>query len=165
MSDATYVLAEQLGQALLARGWRVSTAESCTGGGIASAITDVPGSSGWFDMGFVTYSNDAKQRLVGVDIDTLRAHGAVSEAVVAQMARGALAAAQADIAVAVSGIAGPSGGSADKPVGTVCFAWATADALHARTLYFDGDRAQVRRQTVQHALSGLLHLAKETAAC
>ncbi len=148
--------AEALGLALLARGWRVTAAESCTGGGIASAITDIPGSSAWFDMAFVTYSNAAKQQLVGVQAAVLAQHGAVSEVVARQMAEGALTAAGADLAVAVSGIAGPSGGSADKPVGMVCFAWATATGTEGETRYFSGDRASVRLQTVQHALAGLL---------
>lgn len=165
MAEAIYSLAETLGLALRARSWRVTMAESCTGGGIASAITDVPGSSGWFDMGFVTYSNEAKQQLVGVSADTLAAHGAVSEQVAAEMALGARAAAGADLAVAVSGIAGPTGGSALKPVGTVCFAWAGPDGLSTQTCHFDGDRAEVRRQTVRQALVGLLTLAKDSTLC
>ncbi|GLR14348.1 nicotinamide-nucleotide amidohydrolase family protein [Chitinimonas viridis] len=152
----TTSLAEALGLALLARGWRVTAAESCTGGGIASAITDIPGSSAWFDMAFVTYSNAAKQQLVGVPAAVLVQHGAVSEVVARQMAEGALTAAGADLAVAVSGIAGPSGGSADKPVGMVCFAWATSTGTDAETRHFSGDRASVRLQTVQYALAGLL---------
>jgi len=159
MTSTTFELARQLGQALLARGWRVTAAESCTGGGIASAITDIAGSSGWFDMAFVTYANEAKFRLVGVSPATLEAHGAVSEPVAREMAEGARQQAGADLAVAVSGIAGPSGGSAEKPVGTVCFAWATASGTHSETCRFDGDRAAVRRQTVDHALVGLLRLA------
>ncbi|WP_308446447.1 nicotinamide-nucleotide amidohydrolase family protein [Chitinimonas sp. BJYL2] len=155
-------LAEQLGAALLARGWRVTTAESCTGGGIASAITDIAGSSAWFDMGWVTYSNDAKQKLTGVLPATLETHGAVSEAVVAEMARGALAASGAQIAVAVSGIAGPSGGSAAKLVGTVCFGFALADRTLTETCRFDGDRAAVRAQTIHHALAHLLALTRES---
>ncbi|HEY9101890.1 nicotinamide-nucleotide amidohydrolase family protein, partial [Chitinimonas sp.] len=124
-------LAEQLGKALLARGWRVTAAESCTGGGIASAITDIAGSSGWFDMGWVTYSNEAKQRLLGVAPTTLAEHGAVSEPVVREMALGALQAAGADLAVAVSGVAGPSGGTPAKPVGTVCLAIALAGEVQS----------------------------------
>jgi len=159
----TYPIAEQLGLALLARGWRITAAESCTGGGIASAITDVPGSSGWFDMAFVTYSNAAKQQLIGVHAATLAACGAVSEAEAEEMASGALQAANAQIAVAVSGIAGPSGGSAEKPVGTVCFAYATAGEVVSETLCFAGDRAAVRRQTVAHALAGLLRIVQPSS--
>lgn len=149
-------LAEQLGKALLARGWRVTAAESCTGGGIASAITDIAGSSGWFDMGWVTYSNEAKQRLLGVASATLAEHGAVSEAVVHEMAQGALRAAGANLAVAVSGVAGPGGGTAAKPVGTVCLAIARAGEVRCETRRFEGDRAAVRAQTVAWALSRLL---------
>lgn len=159
----TYALAEQLGLTLLARGWRITAAESCTGGGIASAITDIPGSSGWFDMAFVTYSNAAKQKLVNVHAATLAACGAVSEAVVEEMASGALQAANAQIAVAVSGIAGPSGGSAEKPVGTVCFAYATSDQVQSETLCFSGDRGEVRRQTIIHALSSLLMIVQPSS--
>ncbi|WP_374357925.1 CinA family protein [Chitinimonas sp.] len=159
MTESTYDLAEQLGQALLARNWRVTAAESCTGGGIASAITDVPGSSGWFDMGFVTYSNGAKQRLLGVTADSLHSHGAVSEAVVSEMANGAMLAAKAQLSVAVSGIAGPSGGSDDKPVGTVCFAFGSSSGTRCETRHFSGDRRSVREQTVRHALAGLLRRA------
>lgn len=151
-------LARTLGPLLLARGWRVTAAESCTGGGIAQAITEIAGSSGWFDMAFVTYSNQAKQQLIGVPAHTLSAHGAVSEATACAMAQGALQTAAADIAVAVSGIAGPSGGSPDKPVGTVCFAWAQAGTVHSETQLFTGNRHSVRQQTIAHALHGLIQL-------
>ncbi|GAB3247394.1 CinA family protein [Chitinimonas naiadis] len=152
----SYALAEALGHALQARAWRVTAAESCTGGGIASAITDIAGSSGWFDMGFVTYSNHAKQQLLGVSPATLLQHGAVSEAVVCEMAQGALRAARADLAVAVSGVAGPSGGTAAKPVGTVCLAVAGPQGVQSETQHFEGDRASVRAQTVAWALTRLL---------
>lgn len=155
-------LALRLGQALEARGWRVTTAESCTGGGIAAAITEVAGSSAWFEYGLVTYANDAKQRLLGVSAETLEAEGAVSEAVVRQMARGALSLAEADLAVAVSGVAGPGGGSPEKPVGTVWLGWSRSGEgsveSGARCCHFDGDRAAVRRQTVVAALEQLLAL-------
>ena len=158
--ELAHQLSRQLGVALQARGWRVTTAESCTGGGVASAITDIAGSSEWFEYGFVTYANRAKESLLGVMSAALQQHGAVSEPVVEQMAEGALRAAGADLAVAVSGVAGPGGGSADKPVGTVWFAWAdsgeTTTALHR----IDGDREQVRQQAVIIALQGLL--AKST---
>ena len=127
----------------------MATAESCTGGLIAGAITDVAGSSGWFDRGFVTYSNEAKIEMLGVQADTLAAHGAVSEATAAEMAAGALARSRADLAVAVTGVAGPDGGSAAKPVGTVCFAWARAgEPVATATRHFPGDREAVRAATV-----------------
>ncbi|BEV71279.1 MULTISPECIES: CinA family protein [unclassified Paludibacterium] len=149
-------LAQRLGLQLQARAQCVATAESCTGGLISGALTAVPGSSAWFGFGFVTYSNEAKQQLLGVDGDTLRCHGAVSEATVRQMARGACRAAKADWAVAVSGVAGPGGGSADKPVGTVWFGLAGPDGDEAFVCHFDGDRDEVRGQTVLMALQRLL---------
>jgi nicotinamide-nucleotide amidase len=150
-------LAVRLGQALLARGRQVAVAESCTGGLIAAAITDIAGSSGWFDRGFVTYSNEAKVELLGVASETLAARGAVSEETARQMAAGALARSAADVAVAVTGIAGPGGGSPDKPVGTVCLAWARRGGTpEAVTRHFAGDRSEVRRATVEAALEGLL---------
>lgn len=154
-------LSRELGEALQARGWLAATAESCTGGGVATAITDIAGSSGWFDRGFVTYTNEAKQQMLGVSIDSLLRHGAVSEAVVLEMARGGLARSDAGICVAISGIAGPGGGSDDKPVGTVWFAWADRTGRHHSLLArFDGDRHQVRQQAVRQALSGLLALLR-----
>lgn len=153
-------LAEQLGKALLDRGWRATCAESCTGGGVAYAITEVAGSSQWFDAGFVTYSNAMKQRVLGVTADSLERCGAVSDAVVREMATGALKAAGADMAVSVSGIAGPDGGSADKPVGTVWFAWAAPEQLLTACHRFPGDRQSVREQAVAQALRGLLELVK-----
>jgi nicotinamide-nucleotide amidase len=150
-------LAIRVGETLQRRGWTAATAESCTGGWIAKCITDIAGSSAWFDRGFVTYSNTAKQEMLGVDAAMLEAGGAVSEATVAAMVRGALDHCQADIAVAVSGIAGPDGGRPDKPVGTVCFAWATRDGLQrVATVHFEGDRETVRQQAVARALEGLL---------
>ncbi len=157
MSDATTARAAALGQALQRRGLVAATAESCTGGLIAGAITGIPGSSGWFDRGFVTYSNDAKVEMLGVRRETLQAHGAVSEATAAEMAAGALAHSRADVAVAVTGVAGPGGGTVDKPVGTVCFAWARRGAAVATATHcFPGDRAAVRAATVDAALQGLL---------
>jgi nicotinamide-nucleotide amidase len=153
---ALHTLARRLGERLLARGWMAATAESCTGGWIAKTLTDIAGSSAWFDRGFVTYTNEAKRDLLGVGAGTLAAHGAVSEATVREMVAGALARSRATVAVAVSGIAGPSGGSADKPVGTVWLAWGqpggTIRAEHRR---FDGDREAVRRQAVARAIQGL----------
>jgi nicotinamide-nucleotide amidase len=151
------MLVPQIAEVLLAHRWRLVTAESCTGGGIATALTDVAGSSQWFDRGFVTYSNRAKQEMLAVGEDTLAQHGAVSEAVVAEMVTGALARSDAHIAVAVSGIAGPGGGSAEKPVGMVCLAWqVSGNEPVVRTEYFAGDRAAVRVQTVECALRGVL---------
>jgi nicotinamide-nucleotide amidase len=151
------VLARRVGEALAARGLWLATAESCTGGWIAEAVTAIAGSSGWFDRGFVTYSNAAKTDMLGVRGDTLDTHGAVSEATVSEMAAGALARSRADLAVAVSGVAGPGGGSAAKPVGTVCLAWARRGAPTATTtVHLAGDRVTVRRQTVLLALQGVL---------
>ena len=159
MNEAIRDLAEQLGAQLLARGLRVTCAESCTGGGVACAITEIPGSSQWFDAGFVTYADSAKQRQLGVSRQSLERFGAVSEAVVREMASGALSAACADLAVAVSGIAGPGGGSTDKPVGTVWFAWALRGGeVRLQCRCFDGDRSAVRHQAVQQALAGLCEL-------
>jgi len=150
-------LSRRVGDALLSCGWRLATAESCTGGGIAAALTDVAGSSQWFERGFVTYSNEAKQEMLGVSAETLASHGAVSEATVSEMVSGALAHSRAHVAVAVSGIAGPGGGTSDKPVGTVCLAWRMTGAEPVvRTEHFSGDRAAVRAQTVECALRGVL---------
>lgn len=152
-------LLPQLADALKAKGWMLATAESCTGGWIAKACTDLAGSSAWFERGFVTYSNEAKQDMLGVQAATLVQHGAVSEAVTAAMATGALQHSRAQVAVAVSGIAGPGGESPAKPVGTVCFGWAvTGGAVRTETCHFDGDRETVRRQSVEHALRGALAL-------
>jgi nicotinamide-nucleotide amidase len=153
-----YALAEQAGRALRSAGWRVTTAESCTAGWIAKTLTDVPGSSQWVECGYVTYSNAAKVRDLGVETGTLEAHGAVSEGVVRQMARGALRVSGAQVAVAVSGIAGPDGGTAGKPVGTVWFAVAAPSLTEPRCVVrqFAGDREAVRRQAVAHALRQVL---------
>jgi nicotinamide-nucleotide amidase len=152
-------LARRLGRCLAAVDLRLVTAESCTGGWIAKVLTDIPGSSAWLDRGFVTYSNESKQEVLGVPQSTLDTQGAVSEATVRQMALGALARSRAQVAVAVSGIAGPGGGSADKPVGTVCLAWAlTQGSIETRRAYFAGDREAVRRQTVRYAIEFLIEL-------
>lgn len=134
----------------------LATAESCTGGLIAAACTDLAGSSAWFERGFVSYSNTSKTELLGVDAALIARDGAVSSAVAAAMARGALAHAQAQVSVAVTGVAGPSGGSADKPVGTVWFGWASPHGVSTQIMHFPGDRAQVRAATVRHALQGLV---------
>ena len=150
-------LAQKVGEALLAKRVKMATAESCTGGWVAQAVTAVPGSSGWFDCGFVSYSNTAKQKMLGVDPDVLEAKGAVSESVVAQMAEGALRNSDADIAVAISGIAGPGGGEEDKPVGTVWFAWAITEHPTVTCLsFFNGDRDEIRHQSVEQALEGVM---------
>lgn len=154
----TEPLCERLAQALLARGWMLATAESCTGGMIAAACTDLSGSSNWFERGFVTYSNAAKQELLGVDPALIAQHGAVSEVVVRAMAFGAVRHSQAQVSVAVTGIAGPTGGSPQKPVGTVWFGFQVDGRLTSETRRFDGDRAAVREATVVHALERLLQL-------
>lgn len=157
ISDAQlYALAETLGSELLTAGWRIVTAESCTAGWIAKALTDVPGSSRWVECGYITYSNTAKMRDVGVSERTLAEQGAVSEATVREMANGARRVATVEVAIAVSGIAGPDGGTPQKPVGTVWFAVATSQAHGAAAVcerkHFTGDREAVRRQSVDHAL-------------
>ena len=158
MTDDPIVLA--LGEALRAAGLKIATAESCTGGLIAAACTAVAGSSDWFERGYVTYSNAAKVEAIGVDAGLIAAHGAVSEAVALAMARGALAHAQAQLAVAVTGIAGPGGGTPDKPVGTVWLATARQGGqAQAELLQLDGDRGAIRAQTVRVALQRLLDRA------
>ena len=157
--DAIKELAQALVAELTAGSKAVATAESCSGGWVAKAITDIAGSSLVFQYGIVSYSNGAKESLLGVNIDTLEQHGAVSEAVVAEMAEGALHLSGADVAVAVSGVAGPDGGSKDKPVGMVWFAWAVRDGSKEKVdtscMNFDGDRDMVRELTVAHALQGV----------
>jgi len=145
-----------LSEKLLRRRLSLATAESCTGGWIAKCCTDRAGSSAWFERGFVTYSNRAKSELLGVAAQVLEEAGAVSEIVARQMAAGAVNRSAAAVSVAVTGIAGPDGGSADKPVGTVWFGWSVEDALSTDCRVFDGDREDVRRQAVAHALNGLI---------
>ena len=153
-------LARQLGDALLSVNAQVSTAESCTGGGIAEAITRIAGSSTWFEAGYVTYSNAQKTKMLQVPAGLFVSHGAVSLPVVEAMAQGAQHQSGAHYAVAVSGIAGPDGGTADKPVGTVCFAWAAGDRVVSSCVLLSGDRQTIRRQTVERALSGLIALVQ-----
>jgi nicotinamide-nucleotide amidase len=153
---ALTVLAEAVGSALRAREFRLATAESCTAGWIAKAITDVAGSSAWFDSAAVTYSNAAKMRDLGVADALLLEHGAVSEAVVGAMAAGMYARSACEAVIAVSGIAGPDGGTADKPVGLVCFAWLIERVASTERAIFSGDRQAVRRAAVEFALQGLL---------
>ena len=157
--DTIETLAKQLGEQLTEGKMRVTTAESCTGGGVAQAITMVPGSSGWFEVGFITYSNRAKHQQLGVDPAKLLKYGAVSEAVVKEMVAGALRVSHASVGVAVSGVAGPGGGSPEKPVGCVWFAWQLANGISNTARYqFDGDRAMIRQQSVEVALVGLVDI-------
>jgi nicotinamide-nucleotide amidase len=157
LDSQLYRLAVEAGRALKAKGWMLVTAESCTAGWVAEAVTMVPGSSEWFERGFITYTDLAKQQMLGVQTATVESHGAVSEPTVREMAAGALAHSPADVAVAVSGVAGPSGGTPAKPVGMVCLAW----GLRGRepicvTRHFPGDREAVRRAAVVAALEGLI---------
>ena len=143
---------------MLKKGLFLATAESCTGGLISAACTDLAGSSAWFERGFVTYSNEAKTASLGVDAELIKQHGAVSQPVAEAMARGAITHSLAQVAVAVTGVAGPTGGSVEKPVGTVWFGWATPAGVVTEMRRFDGDRRQVREATVRHALEKLVTL-------
>jgi nicotinamide-nucleotide amidase len=156
IDDDLYALALALGHAASARHVLVATAESCTGGLVAGAITAVAGSSAWFDRGFVTYSNDAKMEQLGVSQATLATYGAVSIQTAAEMAAGARRASRAEWAVAVTGVAGPGGGSIEKPVGMVCFGWAGPAGVASELRQLQGDRAEVRRESVRIALAGLI---------
>ena len=158
MTNNSIYLAQQLGEQLQQLGWSVTCAESCTGGGIGYAITSTSGSSSWFKSGYITYSNEAKQSMLGVSEQTLAEFGAVSQAVVEQMALGATKAAQANVAVSVSGIAGPEGGSAEKPVGTVWFGFAINGDVSTACQCFSGDRQEVRSKAIEYALSQLSSL-------
>jgi nicotinamide-nucleotide amidase len=149
-------VAETLGERLKALRQMLVTAESCTGGWVAQAVTAVAGSSEWFERGFVTYSDDSKEELLGVRRETLLRHGAVSEETAREMAQGALKYSKGTVALAVTGVAGPGGGSREKPVGMVCFAWASKQRLHSETQRFSGDRESIRRQSVIHALEGVM---------
>ena len=157
-SDNAQVLARQLAGLLLARGQMMASAESCTGGMIAATCTDLAGSSAWFERGFVTYSNASKTELLGVPAALIAEHGAVSEPVVRAMAQGALQHSHAQVSVAVTGVAGPGGGSAGKPVGSVWFGWATPAGVVTQLCRFEGDRHQVRQASVQHAMQRLAEL-------
>ena len=158
MSADTLPLVERLAAQLQQRQWMLVTAESCTGGLIAGACTDLSGSSNWFERGFVSYSNTAKNELLGVEAALLKQHGAVSEEVARAMAAGALARSRAQVAVAVTGVAGPTGGTPDKPVGLVWFGFALPGQVLTEKMNFPGDRAAVRAATVQHALRRLTEL-------
>jgi len=152
---------QPLAVVLLANKFKMATAESCTGGLIAAACTDLAGSSDWFERGFVSYANQAKAEMLGVDARLITKHGAVSEQVARAMAQGALQHSAAQVSVAVTGVAGPGGGSADKPVGTVWFAWGLPSGLTSEVQHFEGDRAAVRAATVQHALARLVALLQD----
>lgn len=158
---STSRLIERLAMLLREKQWMLASAESCTGGMIAAACTDLAGSSDWFERGFVTYSNDAKTESLGVDAQLIATHGAVSEKVARAMAFGAVRHSHARVSVAVTGIAGPAGGSPDKPVGTVWFAWQVDGRLSSETKRFEGDRASVRLQTVDHAMQRLVDKLEE----
>lgn len=150
-------MTQEIGNRLIERSWRLSVAESCTGGMVCAQITDIAGSSQWFDRGFVTYTNESKVAMLNVSQALLDQYGAVSLEVVEAMSRGALANSQSDVALAISGIAGPSGGSISKPVGTVCFSWASrSGSVYSETKLFDGDRSAVRQQATCSAFEGLL---------
>lgn len=152
-------LSTEVGVALKSHGLILALAESCTGGWLAECVTAVAGSSDWFDRGFIPYSNAAKQEMLGVSSNTLKTHGAVSEHTALEMALGALKHSHANVAIAITGIAGPDGGSDEKPVGTVCFAWVTSKGLSENsTMHFEGSRGQVRLRSVRTALEGLLQL-------
>ena len=159
--DDITAIAQKMGRVCKRRRVMVAAAESCTGGGVAAAITRISGSAKWFDRGFVTYHNDAKRQMLGVKQRTLKQHGAVSEEVAREMAAGALRESQADVSVAVTGIAGPTGAAPGKPVGTVWFAWAAKGGpVQSRCFRFKGDRHEVRRQSVAMALHGIIDLLR-----
>ena len=150
-------ISQTLGEKLLANNWKLSVAESCTGGLVSKLMTDVPGSSQWFDRGFVTYTNEAKIDMLGVPLSTLTEYGAVSLQTVEAMASGVLANSLAEISLAISGVAGPGGGSDEKPVGTVCFAWANKQGQNISEIkLFSGDRESVRLKAANYALEGVI---------
>ncbi|NNG25234.1 CinA family protein [Telluria aromaticivorans] len=156
MTNDILDLASKVGRALEAKRLVLATAESCTGGGVSQAITEIAGSTGWFDCGFVTYSNASKAELLDVPPALMAQFGSVSEEVAGKMAEGALASSTADVSLSTTGIAGPTGAVPGKPVGTVCFGWARGDTTFTERLVFQGDRQSVREQAVAHALRGLL---------
>lgn len=157
MAD-TMELAVRVGQVLRDHGLMLTTTESCTGGGVARTITEIAGSSAWFDCGFITYSNASKMHLLQVPEAVLAQHGAVSQETAAAMCQGALANSKASVALSTTGIAGPDGGTSDKPVGLVCFGWAVCTQIHTEQMIFSGDRHAVREQSVAYALQGLLNI-------
>jgi nicotinamide-nucleotide amidase len=155
-THSSFDLAFQIGEKLKAKHWQLATAESCTGGLVGKYLTDISGSSAWYTCGFITYSNQAKMHLLQVRAQTLESFGAVSEQTALEMAKGAIQNSDAQIAISITGIAGPTGGSTEKPVGMVCFAWASAQSMQSSTQYFDGNREQVREQAARFALQSLL---------
>jgi nicotinamide-nucleotide amidase len=158
MTEDITLLAQLLGNKLAAKNWQITCAESCTGGGIGYAITSISGSSAWFKKGFITYSNEAKQDMLGVSLSTLSQHGAVSAATVEEMAAGAAHQAKAQVALSVSGVAGPDGGTAEKPLGTVWFGFYMDGQISSQKLLIDGDRQTVRIKAIEFALSQALKL-------
>lgn len=159
--EELHQLASELGDALHARGWMIATAESCTGGWAGQLLTAIPGSSAWYERGFVTYANAAKQEMLGVPAETLEIYGAVSEETASAMAAGALAHSHAQATLAISGIAGPGGGTPQKPVGLVCYGWALADGTRmSSTCRLDGDREEIRSRAVAAAMRGLIDLMR-----
>ena len=153
-------LTKTLAEILLSRNWTVSLAESCTGGLVSATLTELAGSSEWFERGYITYSNEAKTECLEVPARLIESHGAVSEPVAKAMAEGARINSGSDVAISVTGIAGPSGGTAEKPVGTVCFGWATENQTLTKTMHFDGDRQAVRQQATEFALTELIALLR-----
>ena len=153
-------LTKTLAEILLSRNWTVSLAESCTGGLVSATLTELAGSSEWFERGYITYSNEAKTECLEVPARLIESHGAVSEPVAKAMAEGARINSGSDVAISVTGIAGPSGGTAEKPVGTVCFGWATENQTLTNTMHFDGERQAVRQQATEFALTELIALLR-----
>ena len=170
MTTSDITLPNQVAQALIERDWTIALAESCTGGLICATLTELSGSSAWFERGYITYSNQAKSECLNVAAETISSFGAVSEPVAKAMALGAQQNAGVNVAISITGVAGPTGGSPEKPVGTVCFAWAirsklvdgAAESLNTKTMYFKGDRQVVRQQACDYALSELLLLLKNS---
>jgi nicotinamide-nucleotide amidase len=153
-------LTKTLAQILLSRNWTVSLAESCTGGLVCATLTELAGSSQWFERGYITYSNEAKTECLDVPAQLIESYGAVSEQVAKAMAEGARMNSGSNVAISITGVAGPSGGSIEKPVGTVCFGWATENQVLAKTMHFDGDRHAIRQQAVEFALTELIALLR-----
>lgn len=154
--DELILLATKVGEQLTQKKLLLATAESCTGGGVAQAVTEIGGSSGWFECGFITYSNASKSELLSISPALIAQHGAVSEEIAAAMAEGALSNSEAHVALSTTGIAGPLGAVPGKPIGTICFAWSMNGKTRTERVHFDGDRKSIRHQTVVHALKGLL---------
>jgi nicotinamide-nucleotide amidase len=153
-------LTKTLAQIMLSRNWTVSLAESCTGGLICATLTELAGSSEWFERGYITYSNEAKTECLNVPAEVIESHGAVSEQVAQAMAEGARINSGSNVAISITGIAGPSGGSIEKPVGTVCFGWATENRVLTKTMCFKGDRQAIRQQATEFALTELIALLR-----